>query len=110
MDGVIYVGTGNHVAAIDRRDGKLLWKTALRRAFFKAGHDFVTLLVVREVVYAHTYGRLYALRADTGHVLWENRLEGLGCGLASLALEGRTASPREAALIDFEERSSDGGD
>jgi outer membrane protein assembly factor BamB len=97
MKDPLYIGTGNHVAAIDRASGTILWKTALRQTFFKAGHDFVTLLVDDAMIYAHAWGRLYALDRATGRLLWENPLQGMGHGLASLALPGRPpASPGHA--------------
>ncbi|HSI36458.1 MAG TPA: PQQ-binding-like beta-propeller repeat protein, partial [Tepidisphaeraceae bacterium] len=66
MKDPLYIGAGNHVAAVDRATGAIIWKTTLRQAFFKAGHDFVTLLVDDAVIFAHAWGRLYALDRATG--------------------------------------------
>jgi outer membrane protein assembly factor BamB len=108
----LYIGAGNHVAAIDRVTGAVLWKTTLRQAFFKAGHDFVTLLVDDAVIYAHAWGRLYALDRATGRLLWENPLQGMGHGLASLAIPGLPpANPGQAHThFKSDRRATDGGD
>jgi outer membrane protein assembly factor BamB len=95
----LYIGAGNHVAALDRSTGAMLWTTTLRQTFFKAGHDFVTLLVDGAVIYAHSWGRLYALDRATGRLLWENPLQGMGHGLASLAVAGQPpANPGQAHM------------
>ena len=108
---LLYVGAGNHVAAVNADNGEIVWETTLRDAFFKAGHDFVTLLVVRDVVYAHSYGHLYALDARTGAKLWENPLKGVGPGLASLSIRNAgVASPVQGAFVRNEEDKEDGGD
>ena len=108
MTDPLYIGSGNNVAAIDRRTGATIWKTPLRQTFFKAGHDFVTLLVDDATVYAHTWGRLYALDRRTGQLLWENALPGMGHGLASLALaNGQAVNPAQAHLRLTADRNAD---
>ena len=110
-DDLLYIGAGNQVAAVDPHDGHVVWQTALREAFFKAGHDFVSLLVDGDVVYAHAYGHLYALDARTGTKRWENALKGFGPGIASLALrDRRSMSPGQGPFIVNAEAKEDGGD
>ena len=105
MQDRLFLGTHNEVAAVEKATGRILWRTTLRQEFFKAGYSFVTLLVEDGVVYAHTYGRLYAVDGMTGQVLWENLLEGMGHGMASLAVEGLPAvAPAQVAEIEEQER------
>ncbi len=87
----LYVGTHSHVAAFDRATGSELWRTRLKGTL--TSDDFVSLLVQRDRVYAHTGGELHCLDAATGAILWKNGLTGLGYGLASLAVEGVSSTP-----------------
>jgi outer membrane protein assembly factor BamB len=92
---IVYVGVKAHVVAIDQNDGRILWQTKLKKGV--SGHRFVTLLLQDRRVYAHSYGELFCLDAETGRVLWSNPLEGLGYDLASLATGGAVTSPLLAA-------------
>lgn len=94
---IIYVGTGTHVCALNRAQGKTIWRKKLPTGVALSGDAFVTLLVDSGHVYAHTRGELYCLNAATGALVWRNGLDGLGYGLASLAIAGTAASPGAAA-------------
>lgn len=94
ISNLVYLGTKAHVTAIDRTTGRTFWQTKLKVGLSPSGDSFVSLLVDEGLVYAHTYGQLFCLDAANGDVLWQNELEGLGYGIASLAVEGRaSASP-----------------
>ena len=93
---LVYVGVKASVAAIDRSSGKTVWQTKLKGGLTSGG-NFVTLMVAEGFVYAHTYGNLFCLDADTGEILWTNKLEGLGYDIASLAMEGVTSGAVPAA-------------
>lgn len=95
---LLFVGVKGHVAAFNRQDGSLIWKTQLKGAFLAGGERFVTLLVDGDQVYAHSYGKLFCLNAATGEMLWSNELEGLSYDIASLAIEGGS-SPMLAAQV-----------
>jgi outer membrane protein assembly factor BamB len=95
---IIYVGVKAHVAAISKLDGSILWQTKLRSAA-TSGDRFVTLLVEEGHVYAHTYGELYCLDADTGEVRWKNELDGLSYDIVSLATEGSSSSSIPARVV-----------
>ena len=104
------MGAGSYVAAIDPRNGREFWRTALREGLFKSGYSFVTVLVDGDLVYAHAYGYLYALDARTGAKLWENPLRGMGAGMASLAVQGSSSGVAPTAAYqtakDEERRTS----
>jgi outer membrane protein assembly factor BamB len=89
---IIYVGLKAHVAAVDKTTGATSWKTKLKGGL-TSGAPFVTLLVEDGKVYAHTYGELACLNAETGEVLWRNELSGLGYDIASLAVDGKSSPP-----------------
>ena len=86
----VYIGVKGHVTAIDKNDGRTLWQTKLKHGAVN-GHRFVSLLVEGMRVYAHTYGELFCLDAETGRILWNNPLDGLGYDIASIALHGAAA-------------------
>jgi outer membrane protein assembly factor BamB len=81
---LVYLGLKAHVAAFDKNDGRKLWQTKLKGRSV-SGDQFVSLLVEEGHIYAHTLGELFCLDADTGRILWQNELDGLGYDIASLA-------------------------
>lgn len=93
---VLYLATGTHVCAVSRDQGKTIWVKKLKGAAL-SGDSFVTLLVDGAHVYAHTRGELFCLDAATGALRWQSSLDGLGYGLASLAVAGASTSPGVAA-------------
>lgn len=114
---IVYLGLKGHVVAVDKKDGATLWQTKLKGGL-ASGDRFVTLLIEDARVYAHTCGELFCLDADTGEILWNNGLEGLGYDIGSLASEGisSAAAPalahrrrQEASKSSGAEGTSDGG-
>ncbi len=102
-ENLLFIGTLHYVAAIDKSDGGILWRSQLKTGLF-TGHPFVTLLVEDQKVFAHTGGELFCLDALTGRQLWMNKLEGLGYEMASLAIAGSSApSPEAIAQLQHEE-------
>lgn len=97
----LYLGVRGHVVALDKHDGKLIWKTRLNRVFrlVNVGSDFVNVLVDGDRVYAHSYGEMFCLDAHTGAALWSNSLKGFGHEVAMLAVASPSTSPM-AALAD----------
>ncbi len=63
-----------------RRDLVYLgWTTQL------TGGDFVNLMLDEDVILAATKGEIFCLRAESGDILWQNQLPGMGFGLISIA-------------------------
>lgn len=89
---LVYLGVKAHVTAIDRTTGRTSWQTKLKVGLTPSGDSFVSLLVDEGLVYAHTRGQMFCLDAANGDVLWQNELDGLGYGIASLAVEGRASA------------------
>jgi len=104
-DTVIIVAVKHTVIAFDKASGARLWSKELSSGL---GGDFVTVVADMNCVYAHTHGELSCLDLATGAVLWQDRLTGLGYGIASIALPGAPVSvtPALAARIQ-QERAGD---
>jgi outer membrane protein assembly factor BamB len=75
---VLYIGLGNHVAAIQASTGEELWRTKL-----KFGGSYTTVSVRPDGLFAGVSGHLYCLDPANGDVRWHNKLEGLGSGIIS---------------------------
>src|SRR3954470_10840279 len=104
---ILYVGVRGYVTAVDKKSGETLWHTKLKTSFAVSGEGFVTLLVEDGRVFAHTYGRLFCLETESGDILWENELQGLGYGIASLAVEGSSSST--STFFGQRNKNSDSG-
>lgn len=83
------------VIAFEKETGAQLWTRNLGSGMTG---DFVTVVADTSRVYAHTHGEMFCLDLATGAVLWQDRLAGLGYGIASIALPGFAASGT-AALV-----------
>lgn len=88
---IVYIGVKAHVVAIDKNDGRTLWQTKLKGGVV-SGDRFVSLLVEKGRVYAHSYGELFCLESETGRILWQNPLDGLGYDIVSIASDGGSTS------------------
>ena len=101
-DQTVFVGTKGSVTAINKSDGREIWRTALK------GASYVMLAFDGNQIYAHTGGHLFCLDKISGEILWENDLPGLGYGLATLLVEGGYTDPallvRTAQIADNRKR------
>lgn len=78
--GDLYLGTKGHVVCINKQDGSERWRTKLR------SNEITTLLVHENELFASANGYLYALDLQSGNILWENPLKGLGHGVCTLGV------------------------
>ena len=93
VDDLVYVSIKGHVAALDREDGRLVWRWKAPK-----GNSYGTVLVDGDRVLAGVYGYVYCLDAITGEQRWANPMKGFGTGVTSLATRrGRTDVNRSAA-------------
>lgn len=90
---LIYVGIKQHVLAVDRRNGAIIWKTELPAKYRSSG-TFVNVVHDAEGLVATCAGELFALDPKSGNLLWHEPLKGLGTGLVTVAtdLGGATQS------------------
>lgn len=79
----IFLGIGGHVVALNRFDGRELWRTKLGGMWSSGFVTSVTLLDDR--LYATSNGEITCLDPRTGEVKWHNGLSGLGTGFIAVA-------------------------
>src|SRR3954453_16651710 len=103
---ILLIGLKRKVAAVARRDGRILWSTVIPGGM---GQGFVTILSDGARVFAYTNGSLHCLDLQNGRLLWSNDLPGYGYGIGSLALPGLANAPDSttvAALVAAEQASA----
>jgi outer membrane protein assembly factor BamB len=88
--GVIYIGIRGTVLSLDSATGTELWRTPIK------GANFVNVALVDGGLYAAASGE-FALNPATGHILWNNKLKGLGIGFVTIA--GSSQMPPAAAEV-----------
>ena len=74
----VYVGIVGHVVALDVGTGTERWRTKLK------GREFVNVVSDGMRLYAIARGELYCLDGSVGTILWQNKLAGMGLGLATV--------------------------
>lgn len=77
--GIVYIGIGSHVVALDGATGTELWRTKLK------GATLVTVHVDGDAILAGASGEVFCLDAATGALRWHNKLKGLGMGYVTFA-------------------------
>ena len=83
---LLYIGIKTTVAAVDRKTGAEVWRTALP-VKYKSSGGFVTVFRDDEGLFAVCAGEVFALDARSGELLWSVPLKGLGTGLVTLSSE-----------------------
>lgn len=78
----VYVGVRGNVVAYDKYTGEELWRTHLK------GPNFVSICVDDDIIIANAGGHLFGLDKSNGKIKWENKMSGLGYGLASISTMG----------------------
>src|SRR6266567_3986212 len=86
QNNLLFIGIKGTVLALDRANGREIWRTDLKRS------DFVNLTIDGGALYAATAGELYCLDPATGQMRWHNELKGLGRGLIAIAQAGSQQS------------------
>jgi outer membrane protein assembly factor BamB len=90
---LVYVAFTKYVVALDRATGSIRWQWKIPK-----GKAYPAILVDGAQVFVSAMGYTYCLDAYTGHVMWENELEGFGTGVASIStVNSNTSSTRAAA-------------
>jgi outer membrane protein assembly factor BamB len=87
----LYIGTNGYVLAIDPHNGQERWRTKLGVGVLSATtRQDVCVLEHEGRVFAGSYGHLFCLDAESGHVLWHNELDRLGHNDVTLAIGGKS--------------------
>ncbi len=80
MSDYLYVGFNKRVAALDPKNGDIIWQWKAPK-----GSGYVSLLVDKGVLYAAAHGYIYALDPRDGSELWSNPMTGFGFGVTAMA-------------------------
>ena len=85
----LIIGCNGFVSTIRINNGEEIWRTKLRDGIFggSRGRE-VSVLIDGDQVFAGCHGRLYALAAQDGKILWSNELKGMGFNEVALAQQG----------------------
>ena len=98
---LLFIGIKGSVVALNRATGEQVWATHLK------GSDFVNVTVEGGQVIATCYGEVFCLDPLSGAGLWNNRLKGLGTGLATIASEDSVRSTLTAVLAEKHRRDQE---
>lgn len=103
---LVFVGFAKYVVALNRANGRVVWQCAIPK-----GKHYPALLLDRECLFVCAMGYTYCLDPWSGKVLWENPLEGMGLGVASITtVSGSTGMlSAAAAAIAAEQSAANGG-
>jgi hypothetical protein len=99
---LVFVSFGQYVTALDRRTGVTIWTWTAPH-----GKDYATVLVDGNQLIVSVMGYTYAINPLTGETLWENRLPGLGTGVACIAsVHGHVNAQRPAEHLAEQQRQA----
>ena len=105
MSSDIYITIKAHVVCIDQKTGEEKWRTKLKR------YGIMPVVDTGEVIVAYSGGHLFGLDKETGEILWENGLPGLGHGTCLISGDSaqQAAQTAIAAAIAAAQSSSTPG-
>jgi outer membrane protein assembly factor BamB len=89
----LYLGGNGAVVAVSPETGREVWRTPLyKKRFFTLSSDFtVRVLDHEDLVFALSRGRLFALDAATGGVLWQfDLVDSVGRSGVTLSISGKS--------------------
>lgn len=82
----LFLGIGNHVVCLSKKNGEELWKTKVKSS------TLTNVYYEDDCIFAYSGGHLFCLKASDGTILWENHLKGLGYGTCIIASEQQNTS------------------
>ncbi len=88
----VYIGFAKQVVALDKATGTILWQWKIPN-----GKVYPAILVDGARLFVSAMGYTYCLDANTGRLLWENELPGMGTGVACIATANSNTNPSRAA-------------
>jgi outer membrane protein assembly factor BamB len=94
----LYILSKGRVAAINKKDGSILWEVKLKQYISSASaYGFGQITVEDNKLYIGTSGILLCLHAKDGSLVWKNELKGWGYGFVSIAGAGNEAAAAASA-------------
>ena len=83
---LLFIGISNSVVALDALEGTEVWRAKV------GGTGFVTVLWDGVELFTSAKGEVFKLDPQSGALIWNNKLAGLGRGVTTLA-STRTSFP-----------------
>jgi len=82
---VLFILCRGRVAAIDKKDGSIVWEVKLNAYITGVAQAIGQLQVEGDKIFVGSKGILLCLSTKDGALLWKNELKGWGYGFVSLA-------------------------
>jgi outer membrane protein assembly factor BamB len=96
----LYLGIKGHILCIDGKTGREQWRTKLRSS------TITNVVFDGDSLHAYSNGHLFALNPNTGDILWENSLDGLGYGFCIIVTEGSSSYIQSASAIQAQQAAA----
>ncbi len=89
----LFILTNGRVAAIDRKNGEIIWEVKLKTHLgHSVGYNVGQIMVADDKLYVGISGYLVCMRAKDGSLVWKNELKGWGLQFISMANAGNEAA------------------
>ncbi|MBL0358204.1 MAG: PQQ-binding-like beta-propeller repeat protein [Chitinophagaceae bacterium] len=86
QNNVLFILSNGRVAAINKKDGAIIWEVKLKQYGVNSMSQSVGQLMVEDnKIYAGCAGILLCLDTKDGALIWKNELKGWGFGFVSMA-------------------------
>jgi outer membrane protein assembly factor BamB len=94
----IYILSKGRVAAINKKDGSIIWEIKLKDYYKNSGgFGYGQISVEGSKLYIAVSGVLFCLEAKDGSLVWVNELKGWGYNFISVAGAGNESAAASAA-------------
>jgi len=95
---ILYIFSNGRVAAIDKKNGAIIWEVKLKDYIGSSvAYAVGQLYVENDNIYVGVYGILLCLSAKDGALKWKNELKGWGYHFVSMANVGNEANAASIA-------------
>lgn len=86
QNNVLFILSNGRVAAINKKDGAILWEVKLKQYVTNSmAHSVGQIMVEDNKIYIGCAGILVCLDTKDGSLLWKNELKGWGYNFVSMA-------------------------
>ncbi|MGC4102089.1 outer membrane protein assembly factor BamB family protein [Ferruginibacter sp.] len=98
QNNVLYILCRARVAAINKKDGAVIWEVKLGAHIGITGQSIGQLYIDGDKLFIGIKGMLLCLSAKDGALLWKNELKGWGYGFVSMANVNADGAAAQVAL------------
>lgn len=98
-DTVLYILSHGRVAAVNKKDGGIIWEVKLKQHTGSIARSIGQISVEGDKLYVGCSGILLCLSTKDGSLIWKNELKGWGYNFISMANAGNetAAAAQQAA-------------